>query len=65
MPGKSNTEEFIEKAKLKYGNKFSFEKTKYIGAKESIIVTCKLHGDIKTHPHELLRGKAEIGRAHV
>lgn len=61
MPGKSNTKEFIEKAKLKYGNKFSFEKTVYTGAKKPIIVTCKFHGDLNTHPQEFLREKSLHG----
>lgn len=57
MPGKSNTEEFIEKAKLKYGDKFSFEKTVYTGNKKEVEVICPEHGVFKVKPNRHLVSK--------
>ena len=47
---KLTTKEFIEKAKEKYGNKFSYEKVNYIGADTRVIITCREHGDFETTP---------------
>lgn len=50
-----STEEFIQKIKEKYPNiQFDFSKTKYIGYKNNITITCKKHGDIISTPDRLL-----------
>ena len=56
MPSKSNTEEFIKKAILKHGNKYSYDKVKYDGKDVPVIITCPKHGDFLQTPHEHLSG---------
>lgn len=56
MPKKSNTEEFIKKAKIKYGNKFSYDKVCYKNSKEYVIITCHEHGDFEQIPNSHLSG---------
>ena len=43
-------EQFLQKAKEKHGDKFDYTKTKYKNQNTPIIVTCPIHGDIKTTP---------------
>jgi hypothetical protein len=50
MSRKLTTEEFIEKAKTKHGNRYSYERTTYVDAKTSLTVTCKDHGDFSVSP---------------
>ena len=56
MPAKSNTQEFIKKAILKHGNKYSYEKTVYDGKDKPVVITCPKHGDFIQTPHEHLSG---------
>ena len=56
MPAKSNTQEFIKKAILKHGNKYSYEKTAYDGKDKPVVITCPKHGDFTQTPHEHLSG---------
>lgn len=44
---KYTTEEFIKKAKNKFGNKFDYSKTIYTGSSGKVIITCPIHGDFK------------------
>lgn len=53
---KSTNEEFIQKCISIYGNKFSYDKTKYVNTNSKVIVTCKIHGDFLTRPADFLRG---------
>lgn len=46
------TEQFIAKSKEKYGDRFSYEHTVYKSNEEPIIITCPVHGDVETTPHE-------------
>ena len=46
------TEQFIAKSKEKYGDRFSYEHTVYKSNEEPIIITCPVHGNIETTPHE-------------
>ena len=39
------TEEYIKEAQGKHKNKYLYNKTVYMGAGESVIITCKHHGD--------------------
>ncbi len=43
----SSTEEFIKKAVLIHGNKYSYENTVYYSAKEKLVITCLKHGDFE------------------
>lgn len=47
-------ERFLNAAKLKYGNKFSFEKSIYIASEKPITITCPIHGYFITTPHSFL-----------
>lgn len=44
------TEQFIEKSRSLFGDRFSYEKTEYLGGKTPLIVTCPVHGDISILP---------------
>jgi predicted nucleic acid-binding Zn-ribbon protein len=50
------TESFIEKAKLKHKNKYSYDKVNYTSSKSKVIVTCKKHGDWNAEPNAHLNG---------
>lgn len=55
---KYTTEEFIEKCKKIYGEKYDFSKTIYgKNSKEKVIVTCPEHGDFLISPNSLLNFK--------
>ncbi len=53
---KSNTQEFIKKAKKIYGDKYDYSKSDYKGSKIKLIITCKKHGDWLVSPNAFLRG---------
>ena len=40
MPRKLTTEEFIEKAKAKHGEKYTYEKVVYVNSGTKVIITC-------------------------
>ena len=42
---KSNTEIFIQKAKLIHGDKYNYSKVNYIKNSEKVIIVCKYHED--------------------
>jgi very-short-patch-repair endonuclease len=50
------TEEFIKRAKEVHGDKYSYEKTKYVDALTPVTITCKIHGDFEQIPHYHLSG---------
>lgn len=55
---RSNTEEFLKKAFLKYGHdKYSFDKTVYETATSNVTITCKTHGDFEQTPNRFLNGQ--------
>ena len=41
------TEEYIEKCMSVHGDRYDYSKVNYIGAKEDVIIVCKIHGDFK------------------
>jgi len=45
-----STEEFIERARKKHGDKFDYSKTRFVNSDTKIIVTCKKHGDFTILP---------------
>lgn len=47
MPKKLTTEEWVEKAKIKHGNKYDYSKSVYTGSRDKIIITCPEHGDFE------------------
>ena len=55
---RSNTEEFLKKAFLKYEKeRYSFDKTIYETATSDVIITCKIHGDFEQTPNRFLNGQ--------
>lgn len=52
-----DTNWFISESKRKFGDAFSYDKSVYVGAHESIIITCKEYGDFETTPAEHLKSK--------
>ena len=55
---RSNTSEFIEKARKVHGNKYDYSKTEYITAKkDKVIVVCPEHGEFMILPNDHLSGK--------
>ncbi len=49
-----STEEFVEKANLKYNNFFNYSKVVYKGSKTKVIIVCPLHGVFKQRPNDHL-----------
>ena len=54
---KLTTEEFIEKAKEKHGNKYNYSKVEYINFNTKVIIRCIEHGEFKQTPGSHLYGK--------
>lgn len=50
-----SNDNFILKCKKKFGDTFSFDKTKYVNAFTNVTVTCNIHGDITVNPREFLK----------
>ena len=53
---KSSTDEFIEKAKLKYGDKYDYSKVEYNGNKTKVCIICPIHGEFYMTPNNHLQG---------
>lgn len=47
---------FIEKAKIKHGDKYSYHHVNYIDAHTKVSITCPIHGDFLQSPNHHLRG---------
>lgn len=52
----SNTEDFIEKAKLIHDNKYDYSKINYINNHTNVVIICKEHGDFEQTPQTHLSG---------
>ena len=48
--------EFIEKAILVHGNKYSYEHVEYVNSSTKVVITCKIHGNFLQVPNSHLRG---------
>ena len=48
---KLTTEEFIEKAKLKHGDKYDYSKVKYTNNKIKVKIICPIHGEFEQTPN--------------
>ena len=53
---KLTTEEFVEKAKLKYGNKYDYSKVEYHDNKTKVCIICYKHGEFWQRPNDHLSG---------
>ena len=49
-------EEFVQKAIKIHGNKYNYDKVKYINNKTHVIITCPIHGDFEQTPEGHLKG---------
>lgn len=47
---------FLNKAKKKHGDRYDYSKVRYNGAKNKVIITCKIHGDFSQKPNAHLNG---------
>ena len=54
---RSNTIQFIEKAKTIHGNRFKYDKVDYKHSSINVIIICNEHGDFEQSPHGHLRGQ--------
>lgn len=55
---KSNTEEFVAKAKLKHGDdRYDYSKVIYTGANDKVIIICKTHSEFEQRAGNHLHGK--------
>lgn len=54
---RSNTEEFIEKAREIHGDKYSYEKAVYVGCTKPLVIICPVHGEFLMSPHKHISGK--------
>lgn len=57
MSKRLTTEQFIEKAQLKHGNKYNYSKVVYKSALDKVIITCPKHGDFTQTPASHLYGR--------
>lgn len=62
-----NTKEFICRAKERWGERYSYNKTIYTTSKTKVIITCKEHGDWLATPSDFLYGHGcpECGKIKV
>ncbi len=56
MPRRKTKEEFINEAIEKHGDKYIYDKVKYINSSINVIITCRIHGDFPQNPNSHLRG---------
>lgn len=49
------TDEFINRIKDLYEDRYTFEKTHYVNNETPVIITCKYHGEFKKLPFDILR----------
>ena len=54
---KSNTQEFIDKARSIHGDRYDYSKVDYKQSFEEIVVICGEHGEFKQTPHDHLKGR--------
>jgi hypothetical protein len=50
------TDEYIERARKKHGNKYDYSKVNYINCSSNIIIICKKHGEFKQNAKHHLNG---------
>ena len=53
---KSNTEDFVQKAKKVHGTKYGYDKVVYKTNKTKVIITCQKHGNFEQTPNSHLKG---------
>lgn len=53
---KSNTEEYVQKARLIHGDRYDYSKTVYVRKGEKVIIICRVHGDFEQETSSHLGG---------
>jgi uncharacterized Zn finger protein (UPF0148 family) len=51
---KITNDDFIKRCIAKFGDLYSYDKTKYIDKRKNVIITCKEHGDVEVSPKRFL-----------
>lgn len=54
---KLTQDEFLSKALVRHGNRYTYERAKYIDSYQKVTVTCEVHGDYNITPSAHLHGK--------
>lgn len=60
MVKKKTTQQFINEAKIKHGNKYDYSKVDYINDSTEVLIICKEHGPFKQKPSNHLQGQGCI-----
>ena len=55
MSVKSNSEDFVRKARKVHGDRFIYDKVVYVTCATKVTITCREHGDFEQKPSEHLR----------
>ena len=50
------TKAFIEKARAKHGDRYSYDRVVYAGERDKVTITCKKHGDFEQRPDAHFNG---------
>lgn len=54
---KSNSDEFIAKARQLHGSKYRYDKVSYVTARKNVVITCPSHGDFEQTPCNHLKNR--------
>lgn len=54
---RSNTDDFIKKARKIHGEKYDYSKVNYIKASQRVCIVCPIHGEFWQRPNDHLSGK--------
>ena len=65
MPRRATHKELLDKARAVHGDKYSYEKVKYINNKIDVTITCKIHGDFEQKPDKHVNSKAGCRKCGV
>lgn len=57
LAARLTTEEFVEKARLKHGNRYDYDKVQYELTNVKVTITCREHGDFQQKPNDHLSGQ--------
>jgi hypothetical protein len=53
----SNTNDYVAKAKRKWGDRYTYDNVDYVGANNPVTITCPIHGDFSIRANDFLSGK--------
>ena len=62
---RKTTEEFIKEAKLIHGDTYNYDKTKYIEAHSTLIITCPIHGEFEQIANQHLKGAGCVKCSYI